>query len=272
MKQNLRKWMDAAMFLVAFLLIQIIVGIIVGLFFHNDLNTSPTPVIIISLASSLLTIILFAWRKWLPITRSYLQTRPWTALLWVVIMTLGTVIPSQWMEEVLNLKMPEDLERLMTQILSNPWGYIAIGILVPLAEEIVFRGAILRTLLAIFPKGQHWVAIIISAVVFGAAHGNMAQFFHAALLGLLLGWMYWRTGSIVPGVVLHWVNNSVAYIITRLWPDMADASLIDIFKGNEHNVWLAVGFSLLIFLPALYQLSIRLKKPAAQPVEKSEQE
>jgi membrane protease YdiL (CAAX protease family) len=100
----------------------------------------------------------------------------------------------------------------------------------------------------------------------------MAQFFHAALLGLLLGWMYWRTGSIVPGVVLHWVNNSVAYIITRLWPDMADASLIDIFKGNEHNVWLAVGFSLLIFLPALYQLSIRLKKPAAQPVEKSEQE
>ncbi|MBR1464031.1 MAG: CPBP family intramembrane metalloprotease [Prevotella sp.] len=264
MKQHVRKWMDIAMYLVAFLMIQVLVGIIVELFFHGNADSNPTPVIIISLVSSLLTIILFAWRKWFPITRAYLQTHPWTTLLWVVVLTLGTIIPSQWLEELMGLEMSEDLERLMSQIMSSPLGYVVIGILVPLAEEIVFRGAILRTLLKLFPERKHWIAIIISAIIFGAAHGNAAQFVHAALLGILLGWMYWRTDSIVPGVVLHWVNNSIAYILTRLFPDMADASLVEIFKGNEQNVLLAVGFSLLIFLPALFQLNQRLKKPRSE--------
>ena len=247
-------------YLGVFLLIQMIISTIAAFIFHGDVNSKPLPVIIISSVSSLLTIILFAWRKWFPLTKTYLQTRPWTTLLWVVVLSLGTIIPSEWMQEQLGMEMPEELERLMTQLLSSPAGYVAVGILVPLAEEIVFRGAILRTLLRLLPGNWHWGAIIISALIFGAVHGNMVQFVHATLLGLLLGWMYWRTDSIVPGVVLHWVNNSVAYVICRLMPGMTDVELIDLFKGNERSVILAVVFSLLIFLPALYQLNLRLKK------------
>ena len=260
MKPNTRHLINIMIYLGVFLLIQMIISTIAAFIFHGDVNSKPLPVIIISSVSSLLTIILFAWRKWFPLTKTYLQTHPWTTLLWVVVLSLGTIIPSEWMQEQLGMEMPEELERLMTQLLSSPAGYVAVGILVPLAEEIVFRGAILRTLLRLLPGNWHWGAIIISALIFGAVHGNMVQFVHATLLGLLLGWMYWRTDSIIPGVVLHWVNNSVAYVICRLMPGMTDVELIDLFKGNERSVILAVVFSLLIFLPALYQLNLRLKK------------
>jgi membrane protease YdiL (CAAX protease family) len=87
---------------------------------------------------------------------------------------------------------------------------------------------------------------------------NPAQMPHAFLVGLLLGWMYYRTDSIVPGVVFHWVNNSVAYVLYNLYPDPS-LKLADIL-GGEQSVWLALVFSLLIFLPALFQMNLRLSK------------
>jgi membrane protease YdiL (CAAX protease family) len=72
--------------------------------------------------------------------------------------------------------------------------------------------------------------------------------------------MYWRTNSIVPGIVLHWINNTVAFVLYNLIPGAEDARLVDIFGGDQRSVYLALAFSLCIFLPSLYQLTIRLKK------------
>jgi membrane protease YdiL (CAAX protease family) len=141
-------------------------------------------------------------------------------------------------------------------ILRDRWGYFAVGLLAPVSEELVFRGAILRALLRW--TSRHWVAIAISAVLFALIHANPAQMPHAFLIGLLLGWLYYRTDSIVPGIVYHWVNNSVAYVIYNLYPDPS-LKLIDLF-GSQRTVAAAVLFSLFILLPALYQLYLRLKK------------
>jgi membrane protease YdiL (CAAX protease family) len=70
--------------------------------------------------------------------------------------------------------------------------------------------------------------------------------------------MYYRTGSILPGVAYHWANNSVAYVIYALYPD-PDMKLIDVFKGSQLHVYMALGFSLLILLPALYQLHLWMR-------------
>lgn len=83
---------------------------------------------------------------------------------------------------------------------------------------------------------------------------------HAFLIGLLLGWLYYRTDSIVPGIVYHWVNNSIAYVVYNLYPD-PQMKLVDLF-GTQRTVAAAVLFSLFILLPALYQLSLRLRKAA----------
>lgn len=142
-------------------------------------------------------------------------------------------------------------------ILSNEYGYFTLCLLAPLVEELVFRGAILRALLGVFSR--HWVAIAVSAAIFAIVHLNPAQMPHAFLMGLLLGWMYYRTGSILPGVALHWVNNTAAYAIYMLMPNAADSGLSGLFGGDIVRVLLAVGFSLLIFIPSVYQLNLRMK-------------
>ena len=156
--------------------------------------------------------------------------------------------------------MPE-LPNFMTEefdmILKDRWGYLAVGLLAPIAEELVFRGAVLRSLLRW--NANHWLCIGLSALAFALVHGNPAQMPHAFIIGLLLGWLYYRTGSIIPGVAYHWMNNSIAYIMYNLYPD-PDIHLIDIL-GSQRTVAAACLFSLFILLPALYQLHLRMKRP-----------
>ena len=142
-------------------------------------------------------------------------------------------------------------------ILRNRFGYFVIGLLVPLAEELVFRGAILRSLLRW--NSRPWVAILISAILFSAAHMNPVQMPHTLLIGLLLGWLYYRTDSIVPGVVYHWVNNTIAYVLFVFYPD-PDLKMVDLFGGNQQTVLMAVLFSFCILLPSIYQLNLRMRK------------
>jgi hypothetical protein len=87
---------------------------------------------------------------------------------------------------------------------------------------------------------------------------NPAQMPHAFLIGLLLGWMYYRTDSIVPGVVYHWVNNTIAYVLMAFYPD-PDLKTTDFF-GNQQTVLMAVAFSLCILIPSIYQLNLRMRK------------
>jgi membrane protease YdiL (CAAX protease family) len=104
------------------------------------------------------------------------------------------------------------------------------------------------------------LAIAISAVLFALIHLNPAQMPHAFAVGLLLGWLYYRTDSVVPGVVYHWINNTTAYVVYNFYPDPS-LHLIDFF-GSQRSVAAAVMFSLFIFLPSLYQLNMRLRKAA----------
>ena len=276
-KSLLRMSGEVIWYMVVFLLIQVIVQGIASVVeaylaegdlksaFANGLanadNIGITALIISNVVSSLLTIIIFLKAKWTLWARDYLATRPWGVVFWVIILSFGLSSPTMWLQEELHLEMPKEMEDLFTSVCSTPYGYFTLAVLAPWAEEVVFRGAILRKLLEIFSHQMHWVAIVISAIIFGAVHMNMAQGVNAFVLGLLLGWMFYRTGSIFPGIVLHWANNTIAYILVRLRPDLSNASLTDICGGDENKVLLYVGFSMLIVIPAIFQLFIRMKKP-----------
>jgi membrane protease YdiL (CAAX protease family) len=104
------------------------------------------------------------------------------------------------------------------------------------------------------------LAVVISALLFSIAHLNPAQMPHAFLLGLLLGWVFVRTGSVVPGIIIHGVNNLTVYIIASSVPGIEDMSLADLYGGSEMKALLSVAFSLLILLPALFQLHLNMKK------------
>lgn len=215
----------------------------------------PTILIVCMTIASLLSVALFIAMKWFIPSRAYIRSRPWDVLIWTAIAACGAIIPSIWFQEQMP-ELPNFAEETLTSIMGSRWGYVTIGLLAPIAEEVVFRGAILRELLGW--THRHWVAIAISALLFALIHANPAQMPHALIIGMLLGWLYYRTDSIVPGLAYHWVNNSIAYAFYALYPDPS-TKLIDILGSNLH-VTAALGFSVLILVPALFQLNLRLKK------------
>jgi hypothetical protein len=252
---------NAIIYTLAFAVIQLIVPYLTTTAYRLIGGAEPamniTTMIISMTVSSIIIMSLFLYFRWAEVSRSYVRSRPWAVLFWCALAAAGAVIPSSFLQELMP-ELPNLVEEEFDMILRNRWGYFAVGLLAPVCEELVFRGAILRALLHWTPR--HWGAIAISALLFALIHANPAQMPHAFIIGLLLGWLYYRTDSIVPGIVYHWINNSIAYIGYNLYPDPS-LKLIDLF-GSQRNVAAAVLFSLFILLPALYQLYLRLKKAA----------
>ena len=250
---------NACIYVVVFLAIQVMAGFIVQglwtLISGESVTPNATSIILTTVLFSVAVMTVFLLAKWSEVSKHWIRKRPWVTLVWCVVAALGAIIPSVWLQEHMP-ELPNIAEDTFDMIMRDRWGYLSIGLLAPLAEELVFRGAILRSLLR-WTK-QPWVAIAISAIFFAAAHLNPAQLPHAFLVGLLLGWMYYRTDSIVPCVVYHWVNNTVAYVMYNLYPS-ADLTLVDLF-GSERTALMAVGFSFCLLLPALFQLNMRLEK------------
>ena len=117
--------------------------------------------------------------------------------------------------------VPEWFEKAMEQIMDAPvWiTLISVSVFAPLFEEWLCRGLILRGLLQ---KTSPTVAIVVSAVFFAVLHMNPWQALPAFLLGLLFGYVYYRTGSLKLTMLMHCVNNTMAAIFSKI-PSLADA-------------------------------------------------
>lgn len=81
---------------------------------------------------------------------------------------------------------------------------IPLLILAPIAEEIMFRGLLLRYALKIMPVH---LAVIFQAIGFGIFHGNMVQFIYATIIGIILGYLAYYMKSVLPSVFLHFMIN-----------------------------------------------------------------
>jgi membrane protease YdiL (CAAX protease family) len=90
-------------------------------------------------------------------------------------------------------------------------------VLAPVAEELFFRGYFFTALRNW--KGV-WPAAILTGVVFGAIHAGSAPVGYLvplAVFGFALCLLYWRTGSLYPCIVLHALNNSLAFGVSQGW-------------------------------------------------------
>lgn len=86
--------------------------------------------------------------------------------------------------------------------------FLALVVIPPIIEEIIFRGFM-------FPSFSDKVGVyagaLVSSALFGFAHLQANVGVYTVVLGLLLCYMYKRTGSIIPGMALHMLNNYIAY-------------------------------------------------------------
>lgn len=110
---------------------------------------------------------------------------------------------------------------------------LIIAALAAVSEELLFRSVIQKALIKIF-KNAH-VAIIVTAFVFSAFHMDFFGFFPRFILGIMLGYMFWMSGSIIPSMLMHFVNNATIvmlyYLNTRGFSDI-DAEHF----GSTNNV------------------------------------
>ncbi|HEY5709276.1 MAG TPA: type II CAAX endopeptidase family protein [Solirubrobacterales bacterium] len=94
---------------------------------------------------------------------------------------------------------------------SVPVQILLIVIAAPIAEEICFRGMLYGGLRERWPK---FAAALLAGLIFGALHAltGLSAVPPLVAFGFVLCLLYERTGSIVPGIVLHMLNNSVALL------------------------------------------------------------
>jgi len=149
------------------------------------------------------------------------------ALIGVVAVVLGLVGFNIMSEQ---LELENWMEELFMGMSKNVLGFLAIGVFGPICEEIVFRGGIMRPLLK---KGLNpWVVILVSAFIFGMAHGNPAQVPFAGFLGVVFGVVYYRTGSLVLTTLCHILNNSFSVLLMNIYGDKANDMTFDSMLGH----------------------------------------
>lgn len=89
---------------------------------------------------------------------------------------------------------------------------LSTGMIIPILEEIVFRGFAFRLLRKWLPF--IW-AMILTSLLFGFSHGNLVQFVYATLCGFYLAYLCERFGSILPSIVAHMTMNITACVMTE---------------------------------------------------------
>jgi uncharacterized protein len=88
-------------------------------------------------------------------------------------------------------------------------GLALLAGLAPLVEELVFRGLLYGWLAGRWGPG---IAVIGSSLAFAAAHVELAHVILVLPLGLVFGWLRWRSGSLWPSLVAHMANNGLAVV------------------------------------------------------------
>ncbi|TDM00230.1 MAG: hypothetical protein C4K58_03115 [Flavobacteriaceae bacterium] len=136
-----------------------------------------------------------------------------------IAMMFFSLVPVEYLTELIPTKGFEFMEKweesfkeIFAMIEKNPAAsFLAIVILAPLLEEWLFRGVILQSFLR--SGWKPFYAILTSSLIFGLIHGNPWQFVGATMLGAIMGYTYYRTGSIKLSMFLHFLNNGLAYLL-----------------------------------------------------------
>ena len=162
-------------------------------------------------------------------------------------------------------EMPEHLKKAMESLTGGNvlLNLLSVSVFAPFFEEWMCRGMILRGLLS---RGMKpWVAVVLSAAVFALLHMNAWQALPAFLIGLLMGYVYLRTGSLKLTMLLHCVNNTVAVAVGHI-PGFEDAqSWADVIPAPWFFLVLACAVLLLALCIGVFR---RVEVPEGGPMKK----
>lgn len=128
------------------------------------------------------------------------------------IMFVGNII-GQSLNSLISAFLKKEVVNGTNELIENSpvWLIILIAVIIgPVIEELLFRKFMIDRL------GRYGdaVAITVSAVAFGLFHGNFYQFFYAAMLGFMLGYIYVKTGDVRYSIAMHVLLNFFGSVAT----------------------------------------------------------
>lgn len=155
---------------------------------------------------------LYAWRL-MPSAASPVSGRKAVPLAMAAMLPL--IAAANIVSEMMGL--PDLSAAQMPALMRSPLCVVCIALAGPLTEEMVFRRAVIGSL----TEGGYGraVAIAVSALLFALVHINPAQMPAALIIGLLLGWLYMRSGSIIVPMACHVLNNVLSVVLFHATPD-----------------------------------------------------
>jgi membrane protease YdiL (CAAX protease family) len=173
---------------------------------------------------------------------------------WLVYVNQGIRLPASWAELEQSLRAMEESAEALTKVfmkLSAPsdifLNLIVLAVMPAVAEELLFRGALLQ--LVRFSFGNVHLAVVVSAIIFSAFHGQFYGFIPRMFLGLILGYLFVYSGSILPGMLIHFLNNALALLIT--WNHW-DENGYDVLKADYVFPGIVVAASIAATIALIY--------------------
>lgn len=178
----------------------------------------------------------------------------WSIGLITVALTFATMISAD-LPNYLNFKLTTSIPvlkefydimmALLDQMTGGPFwsSFLLTAIFAPIFEEWLCRGMVLRGLLT---RMKPTWAIVISAVFFALIHFNPWQALNAFIIGLVMGYIYFKTGSLWLTMLVHFVNNGFAVISTHI-DVLKDADFwIEIMGASTYAVVYVIGIAVFI--------------------------
>ena len=152
---------------------------------------------------------------------------------------------------------PYYAENVSMTLVANPPIIVAIlvvGILVPIAEEIVFRGLVFKNLQDYTGTA---VAVLISGLLFGIYHENMIQFIYATILGWLLAFIISRVHSVIVPIIGHIAANT--------WTIVSERFLSGLIPNDDSSRYLLLGgLVVMVIMSFIYILLNTVKEDSVK--------
>lgn len=146
-------------------------------------------------------------------------------------LSTALVFTSMWVLNIFVQWFP--LEDMMQDTFSgishNVLGALSISLFGPILEEVMFRGAIQGYITR--KTGKPVLAIIVASLIFGIFHINPIQVVYASLLGMIFGWIYYRTGSLLSVIVGHVLNNTMATLTMLTMSNVDEKAASNALQG-----------------------------------------
>lgn len=209
--------------LILFFLISAALGVpvaILGFILEQSMYENPSVIWFVTLVSFVLVAV-YSKRRTDRTWRNILQIKPvsWQLSLPLGVSIVGLAIVGSDLGNLLRhlIPVPEIIVNAMKELADkeSPFGlsFYVMVVQAPLTEEVLFRGIILGGLLTHRTRNR---AVVWSAVLFALFHANPWQFPIALILGIVFAWWVVQTGSLVPAIAGHALNNLLALTVARL--------------------------------------------------------